>query len=399
MRFAIFTHVEHKYEEQKYYAYAPYVREMNIWLKHVDEVEIVAPVDPHKEFMTDLHYAHNDLHFSPIPAINFLSTKKSLESLFKIPVILGRIFRAMRSADHLHIRCPGNIGLLACIVQVFFPSKKKTVKYAGNWDPQARQPWSYKLQKWILSNTFLTRNMQVLVYGEWAGQTKNVVPFFTASFSEKEKVAVRQKNFSGPFTFLFVGNLVEGKRPLEAIKLVEEINRRERTGTDSETCANFKIYGDGPERGTLKTYCSENGLEEQVTFKGNRSLEELKEAYQKGHFVILPSKSEGWPKAVAEAMFFGCIPIATPVSCLPWMLGFGSRGVLLDELKNQEPGAKKLDMKKEGSVVSGHWAEDVEKISELMKNAGEMQRMSAASKQWSQQYTLEKFEKEIVQLL
>ena len=30
-------------------------------------------------------------------------------------------------------------------------------------------------------------------------------------------------------------------------------------------------------------------------------------------------------------MFFGCIPIATSVSCVPWMLGGGSRGILISE--------------------------------------------------------------------
>ena len=47
--------------------------------------------------------------------------------------------------------------------------------------------------------------------GNGRDRSKNIVPFFTASFSEKEKAEVREKTFSGPLTFLFVGNLVEGK--------------------------------------------------------------------------------------------------------------------------------------------------------------------------------------------
>ena len=70
------------------------------------------------------------------------------------------------------------MGLIGAIVNILFPNKQKTAKYAGNWDPKSKQPWSYRLQKWILSNTFLTKNMQVLVYGEWPNQTKNIKPFF-----------------------------------------------------------------------------------------------------------------------------------------------------------------------------------------------------------------------------
>ena len=44
MKLAIITHVQHIKHGNHYYGYAPYMREMNIWLKHVDEVIIVAPL-------------------------------------------------------------------------------------------------------------------------------------------------------------------------------------------------------------------------------------------------------------------------------------------------------------------------------------------------------------------
>ena len=56
----------------------------------------------------------------------------------------------------------------------------------------------------------------------------------------------------------------------------------------------------------------------------------IKEVLKKSDFLILPSKSEGWPKAIAEAMFFGTIPIATKISCVPYMLGYGKRGILIE---------------------------------------------------------------------
>ena len=44
--------------------------------------------------------------------------------------------------------------------------------------------------------------------------------------------------------------------------------------------------------------------------------------------LIFISKSEGWPKVVAESMWWGCIPISKPVSCIPEMLGYGKRGFI-----------------------------------------------------------------------
>ena len=43
MTFAIFTLVQHREKDGKYYGYAPYIREMNIWTKYVDDVIVVAP--------------------------------------------------------------------------------------------------------------------------------------------------------------------------------------------------------------------------------------------------------------------------------------------------------------------------------------------------------------------
>ncbi len=415
MRFTIITYIEHKEQENYFYSYAPYVREMNLWLKHVDEVEIVAPLFHKPLKSAELAYAHKKLLFTEIPAINLLSIKSAFKAFLYLPKLFLKIFRAMKRSDHIHLRCPGNIGLIACIVQVFFPKKPKTTKYAGNWDPAAEQPWSYNLQKWILKNTFLTRNMQVLVYGDWPKQTKNIKPFFTASFSETEKQEVQEKAFKAPLTFLFVGNLVPGKYPLKAIQLVQELQGNIRRSQEAPELQ-LKIYGDGPEMKLLKAYCRNENIENLVDFKGSRPLEELKDAYRKAHFLILPSQSEGWPKAVAEAMFFGGIPISTPVSCVPWMLGYGERGVLL---RNGLPGrfqknrqfewfseAAGADLKNvsrtgfsEKHEVTERRDEDVERIVELMRSPEKMWKMSNSAKEWSQQYTLERFEEAIKEIL
>ena len=439
MRFAIFTHVEHQERKGRYYAYAPYVREMNLWLKHVDEVEVVAPQAPKGgDSLFGQDYIHSNLFFTSITALNLLSIFSTSKAFLKIPSIIFEIVGAMRKADHLHLRCPGNVGLLACICQIFFPGKPKSAKYAGNWDSEAKQPWTYRLQKWILSNTFLTRNMQVLVYGDWPDQFRNIKPFFTASFSEKEKAEVCKKTFSGAFTFLFVGNLVEGKRPLEAVKLVEELQNKNQQRLEvpikSRELVNVRleIYGDGPERHKLEKYVKDHKLEDLMFFHGSRPLEELKAAYQNAHFVILPSKSEGWPKAIAEGMFFGCIPIATPVSCVPWMLGsppapeggaknysFGKRGILIEEFDtfqksrqfeyfSTSPQGELKNVSRTGfsetlEVTNKEWSEDreqeVEKILNLLSDQERMKKMSEEAKKWSQEYTLEKFEAAIQEIL
>ncbi len=370
MRFSIFTHVSHGIKDDSFYAYLPYVKEMNIWSLFVDNLTIVAPLNLENQSELDIYYNHKNIDFIKIKSFDFTSFKSICKSFFAIPVNCFVIFQTIRKSDHLHLRCPGNIGLLACIVQIFFPKKIKTAKYAGNWDPKSKQPISYKLQKWILSNTFLTKNMQVLVYGEWENQSKNIKPFFTASYREIEKYKIETKNLENLINFVFVGTLANGKNPLYAVKIIESLLKENFN-------VKLDIYGEGSEKLLLENYIKTNKLTEIVMLKGNQNQEIIKNAYIESHFMILPSNSEGWPKAVAEAMFWRCLPISTNVSCVSNMLDNGNRGVLIDlNLEN-----------------------DIKKIINILNNEAVYQEKVINAMNWSRNYTLDFFEQEIKLLL
>lgn len=370
MRFSVFTHAEHYIYKDRIYSYGPYVNEMNYWISRFNEIRIIAPVAQKAPGSIDAYYKHENIKIEPVPALHY--KKESLfQSLAQSFKVMKACFKEMKKADHIHLRCPGNIGALAMVVSSFYPKKPKTVKYAGNWDPESNQPLSYRFQKWWLSNTFLTRNVKVLVYGNWPGQNRNIVPFFTASFSETEKGLIVKK-FKAPFKFIFCGSLVEGKNPLLAVKIIHKLSLE---GFD----VSLDIYGDGPEKNTIIKYIKKHNLYDIIALHGNQPQEVLKEAYKKAYFSVLPSKSEGWPKALAEGMFFGCIPIGTEVSCVPWMLAQGRRGVLLPP--------------------KGGSQEASEIIAPILKDEEEMKRMSCRAQEWSQEYTLEKFRVEIHKLL
>lgn len=358
------------YKNQVPFAYGPYVNELVVLEKIANDFIFCCPVWEKENglliakvpFPIKNHFKLIDFSLS-----SFANILKSFFSSFYNILVL---FRAMKNADHIHLRCPGNIGLLACFVQVFFPGKKKTAKYAGNWDPESKQPFSYTLQKKILSNTFLTRNMQVLVYGDWQNQSQNIKPFFTATYADAEKKTIQKTGLDTTIVFIFVGSLVAGKNPLYAIKLILRLFEK---GYDVA----LNLFGEGDERISLENYIQTNNLEKQVVLHGNQNNEILKAAYQKSHFVILPSKSEGWPKAIAEGMFWGCVPIASKVSCVPFMLDYGKRGIFLE-----------MDLEK-----------DVNQISEILKDEKFFFTKSSLAVKWSQNYTKDFFEAEMGKLL
>ena len=370
MTFCIITHVNHYQEQNNYFAYAPYVREMNIWLHYVDEVIIVAPLEKKEKTAIDLAYSHSKIKFKRVAEFNITGINQLLKTVLSLPNLIYTVYKAMQAADHIHLRCPGNMGLIGCIVQILFPKKKKTAKYAGNWDLKAAQPWSYRLQKWILNNTFLTKSMQVLVYGAWEGSSVNIKPFFTATYSESEKKEVDKRDLNVCIRFLFVGSLVEGKRPLYALQIMEALLKKVNN-------VSLQFFGEGDQREQMEQYIFDNNLQNFIQLEGNQPKEVVLEAYQKAHFLILASKSEGWPKVVAEAMFWGCIPVATNVSCVNNMLDSGNRGILL---------TMDLDA-------------DVQNILFHLNSLEVYQEKSAKALTWSQEYTIEKFESEIKKLL
>lgn len=357
-------------KEDAYYAYSPYIKELEIWAKHSDELAIASPIwETDKGLLISKSNFAIDAFFE-IKEFNIKSFRSTIKALQYSLGNFYTIYRSMRWADHIHLRCPGNVALIGCIVQILFPSKPKTAKYAGNWDPTARQPISYRLQKWILSNTFLTKNMQVLVYGEWKNSSKNIKPFFTASYFEKDKIEVKPRELTDKISFVFVGTLANGKQPLYAIQLIEGLDKKGHN-------VQLSIYGEGNERTMLENYISKNKLESIVFLKGNQNQEIIKKAYCENHFVVLPSLSEGWPKVVAEGMFWGCLPIASRVSCVPNMLENGKRGILLD---------LKLDS-------------DTEHIESILKDNKLYQDKVHEAIQWSRQFTMDFFEDEIKLLL
>lgn len=370
MKLLIVSTAPFLYKQNGIYAYSPYVNELVLWEKHATEIAFCCPVWENE----------NGLLISKLPfkiASHFKLLDFSLNSFFNIVKAfffafynLSVLFRAMLWADHIHLRCPGNIGLFGSFIQIAFPNKIKTAKYAGNWDPKSKKPWSYLLQQMILSSTCLTRNMKVLVYGDWEGSSKNIKPFFTATYQEIDKLPISKKEMKGRIAFVFVGTLVQGKNPLYAIQLVEFLYKKGYN-------VHMSLYGEGPKRAELERYTTVNQLEVVIKLKGNHSKDIVQKAYQNSHFVVLPSDSEGWPKAIAEGMFWGCVPMATSVSCVPYMLNQGKRGVVLT-----------MDLEK-----------DVKQIEMLLNNQADFNTKSENASNWSRNYTLDVFEQEITNLL
>lgn len=367
MKFLVVTFAPLLKEGDTFSSYGPYVKEMEMWFQHCDEIAFCCPVEYSGKNLLLAPFTRNYFKLFPVAE---LTQKDLFVKPWLVLQAVYQIYNAMQWADHIHLRCPGNMGLLGAFVQMLFPKKKKTAKYAGNWDWNSKQPWSYRLQQRILRNTFFTRNMQVLVYGEWPDRTKNILPFFTASYSESDKIEVIKPDITKEVRMAFVGMLSPNKSPETALQVLKLLS-------EWSIPAQLIFCGDGPEKEKLEKLSIEWQIQDKAVFLGNVSAEKVKEVLQQSHFLVFISRSEGWPKAVAEAMWWGCVPITTAVSCVPQMLGNGERGFLVENNAN----------------------EILQIISNVIQKSNEFFEISTAAMQWSHLYTLERFNREIKLLL
>lgn len=371
MRLAIISDVVHYKSGNNYLANPPYVKEMEIWAKKADEVLLLTLLSkdrPSDHFLSS--YKHPRISLRPIPPFGINKAANFFRILFFMPILLWKTYSVMRQANHIHIHCPGYVSLVASLAQILFPSKPKTIKYDGNWSSSTTQPRSHRLQKWIMRSSFLTKNAKVLVYGDFDESNCNVIPFFNPIYSLREKINCPIRQTEGRLRFLFAGELTDIKNPLLACKVVYLLNE---SGMDCE----LNLFGEGPLQAEIESFIQSHGLSESINIMRTSNKNTLIEAYSSSHFLLSLSRSEDWPKVVAEAMWWGCLPVAIPVSCIPQMLGYGERGLLVYPYPE--------------SVIAN--------IRACLNNPATYLEMCRKAMKWSRNHTLEKYEVEVHKLL
>jgi len=91
----------------------------------------------------------------------------------------------------------------------------------------------------------------------------------------------------------------------------------------------WQIAGDGPQMDSLKALSQELGIPDRVIFLGWQSQADLIKQYQQANLFLFPSRHEGMPNALLEAMASGLPVIASRIAGNEELVIDGETGILI----------------------------------------------------------------------
>lgn len=108
---------------------------------------------------------------------------------------------------------------------------------------------------------------------------------------------------------LFVSRLIEGKGLQDIFPQLRSLSDRcDKLGKKLR----YVIVGDGIYRDTLEKLCDDLRIRDIIEFVGYKNKSELVEYYGTADIFVFPSRSEGMPNVVLEAMSYGLPIVMTP---------------------------------------------------------------------------------------
>jgi len=287
--------------------WTPTVREIDFMANHFKEVIHLAVLHPGAPPASTAGYESTNVTFVAIPPFGGAGIKGKLSIAWVMPLVLWKLAKLLPKIDVFQFRAPTSIGLVVIPFLTLFSKKKGWYKYAGNW-VQPNMPRSYRIQKWMLEKW---QKRPVTINGQWPNQPGHVHTFENPCLSDAElpvyKQMAAQKTWTKPYAACFVGRLDDAKG---VHRIVEWLLQ---PGIE-KTIHTFHFVGAGEKMQVYQQQLAASRV--QTIFHGFLSRDETFAVYAQSHLFVLPSDSEGFPKVVAEAAAFGCVPIVSDVSSI-----------------------------------------------------------------------------------
>ena len=159
----------------------------------------------------------------------------------------------------------------------------------------------------------------ILELGDFAGKTVPLLPNFV-NFRAVPGRAPGTKQ-QADVKVIFTGALVESKGVYTIVRTAELVRG-----------ARFQLVGDGPpeSRAALIRHIRDRGLHDRVQVMGPVTNRAVLRMLCDNDVFLFPSKFEGFPNSVSEAMAVGLPVVASPVGAIPEMIDVPQGGYLIE---------------------------------------------------------------------
>lgn len=299
-----------------------------LWRRYLDvydEVHLLVRAEP-RETPPDGWVASTGPRISAIPLPNFSGIRGYIQSRPQIRTIIRQ---ALADAQALQLRIPCPVG--GSVIGMLPRSRPFGVEVVA--DPlDSLSPGSYQhpLRPVLRWHSFRTLKRHCQLAAGAAYVTENALQrryparadAFSTYFSDVKLPDTAVVNSprvfearSEPFRLVFVGSLQQLYKAPDV--LIDAIAKAVQSGVD--IVANFA--GDGQYRAALEAQAAQRGIAERIHFLGQlTNSAQVREQLDNADLFVLPSRQEGLPKALVEAMARALPCIASTVGGMPELL-------------------------------------------------------------------------------
>jgi len=374
-------------KNDKYFTLSPFNTFFSAFLQYFDHVSMALPFLGDKIQIKNGIAMPEDIEIVELPGfkgvIDFIR-----KSIWILPKLIPVLHKEIKKSDAVMVMHDDFLGLIT-LLQARKQKKPHLLFLGGNQVEVVRNKYT-GLKRWgaiYLAHLFekidqywMDHGLTVLVTGRemierLSAPERYIYPYFTSLISDEDIIYRKPRDISSNSTnILYAGFLTENKG---VHILLEAFARfREKYHTPD---IKLHLAGDGYFRPKLEEICQQLKITENVIFYGFiGDKEKLKQLFREADMFVLPSKSEGIPKVLLEAMAYGVPILTTNVGGIPDIIEDGVNGLLIP------PGSP-------GGLVKG--------MAKILFDAKLRQKLIDGGYHFIKEHTKEKQAKEIIEYL
>jgi len=224
---------------------------------------------------------------------------------------LASIARQVREADVVHTPVPGDIPLLGMLVAAAL-HKRLLAMYNGSWITNSETTWMNRVTRGLMRTLALGSDVMLAVgpSGIKTVPATRMQWIFVTAIRRDELTNVNPALARAPHTPLelaYVGRLSPEKGLLHLLRALASLKA---DPTLTGMVPRLTIIGDGPQKADLRAAVRMLRCEDRVQFMGQLDRGESVRQLLTADVCVLPSLTEGFPKASLDAMLCG-VPVVT----------------------------------------------------------------------------------------